>query len=117
MNSRNMASALALAVSTALVGAGCAAQMEDPAAQAGDEQQVTAASETATIAGDERVGEAKQAWWGGWGGWGGFPGWGGGWGGWGGGWGGWGGFPGWGGGWGGWGGGGCGGCGGWGGWW
>ena len=116
MSSRNMASVLALAVSGALVGVGCAAaQPEDPAPQASDEQQLAAPSEeTATTAGDENVGEAQQAWgrggWGGWGG-GGWGGWGGGWPGWGGGWGGWGGYPGWGGwGWGypGW---------GWGGWW
>jgi hypothetical protein len=118
MNSRNMASVLALAASAALVGVGCAAQAEDPATQGNDEQQIAASEDTATVAAAEHVGEAKQAWWGGWGGWGGYPGWGGGWGGWGG-WPGWGGgWGGWGGGWGGWGGwGGCGGCGGWGGWW
>ena len=112
MSSRNMASVLALAACGVLVAAGCAAQTEDPKDQT-DEQQLAApveeaAADPATTAGEENVGEAKEAWgWGGWGGWG--RGWGGGWGGWGGGWGGWGGwggYPGWGwgGGWGGWGG-------------
>ena len=88
MSSRNMASVLALAVSGALVGVGCAAAQADEATPpAADEQQLAASTEeTATVAGDEHVGEAKQAWWGGgWGGWGGFGGCGlgcGGWGGW-----------------------------------
>jgi hypothetical protein len=111
---RKMATVLALAAGTTVLGAGCVANGEDPATS--DETQAVTedkATTDATAAADEKTGEGRQAWWG----WGGFwnpwfrPWWGGfGWGwpayGWGGlGWGGlgWGGFynPWWGG-WGGW---------------
>jgi len=86
-----MASVLSLMASAALCGAGCAAQTEDPATPGEDTQALMATDEAkadapvadattdaAPVKGDERIGEGKQAWWGG--GWG-FPGWGGGWGG------------------------------------
>jgi hypothetical protein len=132
MSSRNINAVLALAITGALAGTGCAAQSDGPVI-GGDEAtavEALAPSDQANLAQavpTEKTGEAQEQWLGGWG-WGrGFGGWGGlGWGGWGGlGWGGWGGLGwgglGWGGGWwpglwGGW--GGCGGCGGWGGgWW
>ena len=121
MSSRNINTVLALAITGALAGVGCAAQSDDPVSGS-DEAAAVEALAPSNQAADtqaqptEKTGEAQEHWWGGWGGWGGlgWGGWGGlGWGGlgWGGlGWGGW--YPGWGG----W--GGCGGCGGWGGgWW
>jgi hypothetical protein len=68
----------ALAVSLGLLGAGCAAQVEDPADQSTTDQAVVAdeAKSTAMATNDEeRTGETQQAWWGGFGRFGfGFPG-------------------------------------------
>jgi hypothetical protein len=113
MQWKNIATVVALSVTTALAGTGCMAQGADDDEATDDSPVATATPDQETQSpaasdekADEKTGDAKQACFGG-----GFGGWGGGFGGWGGGfgggWGGWGG--GFGGGWGGWGGGfGCG---------